>query len=59
MIHSILKLYSYLLDTGKEYSAAEFATLIQKQAPRRAEKLRNYRLTFQKTQKGIRIDFQD
>ena len=59
MIHSILKSYSYLLETGKEYTAAEFATMIQNQAPKRAEKLRNYRLTFQKTKKGISIDFQD
>lgn len=59
MIHSILKLYSYLLEPGKEYTAAEFATLIQTQAPKRADKLRNYRLTFQKTKKGVLIDLLD
>jgi hypothetical protein len=59
MIHSLLKLYSYLLEPGKEYTAAEFATLIQNQAPKSAEKLKKYRLTFQKTRNGVSIDSLD
>jgi len=57
LVYKICKQYSHLLEMGKTYTGTQFAAIVQQATKRAVKTLQSSNLTFQRSERGIIIDY--